>query len=100
MHKAHSLELKLEPSKKIVDLIKKNNENIFLVTFKTTANETKETLIEKAFFNLERSHSNLVFANDIQNKINCIVGNQQEVLDADTRESALDIFSREFFKKI
>lgn len=100
LHKAHSLELKLEPSKKIVDIIKKNNPKIFLVTFKTTASSTKEILIKKALFNLKRSSSNLVFANDIQHKINLIVTEENEVLSAENRESALEIFTAEFFKII
>ena len=100
LHNAHLLELKLRPSKKIVDIIKKNNPKIFLVTFKTTAGSTKEILIEKALFNLKRSSSNLVFANDIQHKINLIVTEENEVLSAESRESTLEIFTTEFFKRI
>jgi len=100
LHKAHSLELKLEPSKKIVDIIKKNSSEIFLVTFKATAGSTKEKLVEKALFNLKRSCSNLVFGNDIQNKINLIVTEDNEVLEAVDRASALDVFCGEFFRRI
>jgi len=100
LHKAHSLKLKLQPSSKIIDIIKKRNPQIFLVTFKTTAGETKEMLIEKSLFNLKRSSSNLVFGNDIEHKINLIVTEEDEVLSAETRESALEILATEFFKRI
>ena len=100
LHKAHSLELKLQPSKKIVDIIKKNNPNIFLVTFKTTAGSTKEILIDKALFNLKRSASSLVFANDIHQKINLIVTDKDEVLSFENRELALKGFSLAFFEGI
>jgi hypothetical protein len=100
LHKAHSLELKLQPSRKIVDIIKKSNPQIFLVTFKTTAGSTKEILIEKALFNLKRSRSDLVFANDIHNKINLIVTEDEKVLSSRSRESTLKLFSEEFFKRL
>ncbi len=100
LHKAHSLELKLKPSRKIVDIIKKSNPKIFLVTFKTTAGSTKEILIEKALHNLKISSSNLVFGNDIQHKINLIVTEENEVLSAENRESALEISTTEFFKRV
>ncbi len=99
LHKAHSLELKLEPSKKIVDIIKKINPEIFLVTFKTTAGSTKEVLIEKSRYNLNRSQSNMVFGNDIQNRINLIV-TEDEVFSAESRALMLELFVEEFFKKI
>lgn len=100
LHQAHSLELKLQPSRKIVDIIKKNNSEIFLVTFKTTAGSTKEILIEKALTNLKRSRSNLVFGNDIHQKLNLIVTDDDEVLSFENRESALEGFSLEFLERI
>ena len=100
LHKAHSLELKLQPSRKIVDSIKQNNPQIFLVTFKTTAGSTKEILVEEALYNLKRSFSNMVFGNDIQHKINLIVTDKDEVLSAENRASTLELFAMEFFKRI
>jgi len=97
LHRAHSLELKLKPSAKIVDIIKKSNPNIFLVTFKTTAGEIEEKLIEKSRYNLNRSQSDLVFGNDIQNKINLIV-TEDEVFRAESREEALSVFCRVFLE--
>jgi len=99
LHKAHSLELKLKPSAKIIDIIKKFNPHIFLVTFKTTAGEIEEILIEKSRYNLKRSQSNLVFGNDIQNRINLIV-TEDEVLKAKSREEALKVFFRVFWERI
>ena len=100
LHKAHSLELKLKPSSKIIDIIKKSNPHIFLVTFKTTAGETEEKLIEKSLYNLKRSQSNMVFGNDIQNKINLIVTEKEEVFRAESREAALGVFCRVFLERI
>jgi hypothetical protein len=85
------LELKLKPSAKIIDIIKKSNPHIFLVTFKTTAAETEETLVEKSRYNLKRSQSDLVFRNDIQNRINLIETEKKE---------ALKVFCRVFLEKI
>ena len=100
LHKAHSLELKLKPSRKIIDIIKKTNSTIFLVTFKTTAGESEDVLVEKSFYNLKRSQSNMVFGNDIKNKINLIVTEEEEVLRAESRGEALALFCRVFFRKI
>ena len=99
LHKAHSLELKLKPSTKIIDIIKKYNPHIFLVTFKTTAGETEETLVKKSQYNLKRSQSDLVFGNDIQKKINLIV-TEDEVFRAESREDVLSVFCRVFLEKI
>ena len=99
LHKAHSLELKLKPSAKIIDVIKKSNPHIFLVTFKTTAGESEEVLVEKSRYNLKRSQSNLVFGNDIQNRINLIV-TEDEILRTESREEALKAFCRMFLEKI
>ena len=99
LHKAHSLALKLKPSRKIIDIIKKTNPTVFLVTFKTTAGESEEVLVEKSFYNLERSQSNMVFGNDIKNKINLIV-TEDEVFRVKSRDEALALFCRLFWIKI
>jgi hypothetical protein len=41
-----------------------------------------------------------VFGNDIHNKINLIVTEKNEVLSAENRASALEVFATEFFKRI
>ena len=99
LHKAHFLELKLKASAKIINIIKKSNPHIFLVTFKTTAGETEEKLIEKSRYNLKRSQSDMVFGNDIQNRINLIVTEKEEVFRAESREEALKVFCRVFWEK-
>lgn len=82
-----------------MDIIKKENDKIVLVTFKTTAGSSRDELIAKATYNLKRSFSDLVFANDIHNKINLIISEDEVVLARD-RVEALDSLTRLFFNHL
>ena len=100
LHKAHSLNLQLSPSKKIIDIIKEKRPDIFLVTFKTTAGSTEAELVSKSLYNLKRSRSDLVFGNDIQNQKNVVVTPENQTFCGEDRQSTLDIFCDEFFNRI
>lgn len=100
LHKAHSLSLKLNPSNKIIDLIKTKRPDIFLVTFKTTAGSSEEELVKKALHNLTRSQSDIVFGNDIHNKINVIVSSDESTLRGTDRQSTLDLFCSDMFGRL
>lgn len=54
----------LEPTEKLIDRIKKVRQDIYLVTFKTTSNDS-ESLVRKSSYNLLRSGCDMVFGNDI-----------------------------------
>jgi len=100
LHQAHSLNLKLNPSKKIIDIIKEKRPDMFLVTFNTTAGSTENELVTKALYNLKRSGSDLVFGNDIQNQTNIVVTPENQTFCGEDRESTLDIFCAEIFNRI
>lgn len=67
------IQMFLKPSDKIIDRIKKERPDIFLVTFKTTSNESEDTLQYKATDNLERCGADIVLGNDIKNHYNMLV---------------------------
>lgn len=71
---AGALTMQLKPSRKIIDGIRNTpnrhgvvRKDIFLVSFKATADATGQEQYEAALHNLKRSSSNLVFANDVVN---------------------------------
>lgn len=67
---AKRVEMVLSPADKIIDHIKKQRPDMFLVTFKTTSGLDEDAMAERAHENLERSKSDIVFANDIKNRTN------------------------------
>ncbi len=56
--------LKLTPTEKILEKIKRLNPNVFLVGFKAECNVSKKTLVERAFSKLKDAKADLVVAND------------------------------------
>lgn len=100
LHQAHSLNLKLRPSNKIIDLIKTSRPDIMLVTFKTTAGATEAELVAKASLNLQRSNSDFVFGNDIHSKINVVVLPNKQLIRGQDRQDTLDRFCLELIHKL
>lgn len=92
LHHINSVTLQLNPSQKIIDIIKATRPDIFLVTFKTSAGITKDELFKQAHHNLKRSNSDFVFANDIQNYQNFIVNRTGEILEAKDRNELVQLF--------
>ena len=82
-------EMKLTKANKIIDRIRVNRKDIFLVSFKTTSGLSKKETYAEALGNLKRSSSNLVFANDIKNKHNGVITPEEYPYWSDTREEAL-----------
>ncbi|MCE7987453.1 MAG: hypothetical protein DYG89_40315 [Caldilinea sp. CFX5] len=74
LHHIETLTLQMRPSDKIIDGIKRVRPDLMVVTFKTTAGVTADELFSQAFYNLQKSQSDLVFANDIQNYQRLIYG--------------------------
>ncbi len=91
LHHIETLTLQMRPSDKIIDGIKRTRPDLTVVTFKTTAGVTADELFAQAFYNLQKSQSDLVFANDIQNYQNMVVTATGERLVGSARRDALDL---------
>ena len=63
-----TLSLKLKPTPKIVDEIKKAKPQVFLVMFKAEHHVSDEELVERAFKALKHANADLVVANDVSRK--------------------------------
>jgi hypothetical protein len=91
LHHIKSLTLQMRPSDKIIDQIKHTRPDIFLVTFKTTAGVDENEMLSQALYNLKRSKSNLVLANDVQKRQNMVVTSEGENRTAENRQIAVNI---------
>lgn len=89
-HKVGGIDLKIAPSEKIIQKIRKERKDIFLVSFKTTSDEAKEELFKRSLANLKGSSSNIVFGNDIKNHYNMIVTPEEFPYHYETRSEALE----------
>jgi phosphopantothenoylcysteine decarboxylase/phosphopantothenate--cysteine ligase len=67
-HKLHSLDLKLKPTKKIIDHVKKVSPKTFLVAFRAEYKLSKKELIESAYTRLLESNADLIVVNDVGKK--------------------------------
>jgi phosphopantothenoylcysteine decarboxylase/phosphopantothenate--cysteine ligase len=67
-HKTHSLNLKLKPTQKIINSIKKLNPETFLVAFRAEYNLTKEELIESAYKRMQKADADLIVVNDVSKR--------------------------------
>ena len=60
--------VKLKPTPKIVDVVKKVSPDVFLVAFRAESNLSDEELIESAYSRLKKAKADLITANDIGRK--------------------------------
>jgi hypothetical protein len=90
----------LKPSNKLIDTIRIERKDIFLVSFKATSGLDKQEAYAKALRNLKRSSSNLVFVNDIKNNHNGVVTPEEFPYWGDSREHALDILCDMTLKRL
>ena len=67
-HKLHSLDLKLKPTKKIIDDVKKASPKTFLVAFRAEYKLSKKELIESAYKRLLEVNADLIVVNDVGKK--------------------------------
>jgi len=67
-HKLHSLDLKLKPTKKIIDHVKKVSPKTFLVAFRAEYKLSKKDLIESAYKRLLEANADLIVVNDVGKK--------------------------------
>lgn len=67
------IELKIEPTKKLISKIRKHRKDIFLVGFKHTCNKTLDEQYIAGLNLLKESSANLVLSNDAGTKFNMII---------------------------
>ena len=92
-----NLILKLKPTVKIVDRIKKWDPNIFLVKFKVEANLQKKELIERAYKSMLDSNADLMVANDLKD----MKGENQKAFIIDPKKAIISCNTkREIAKKL
>lgn len=83
--------LRLKPTIKIVDQIKKWDPKVFLVKFKVEDNKNKSELIEIAFKSMLHSKADLIVANDLRNIKEknhraFIIDHQKNIVSCKTKE--------------
>jgi phosphopantothenoylcysteine decarboxylase/phosphopantothenate--cysteine ligase len=67
-HKTSTLDVKLETTPKIIDVVKKTSPNAFLVAFKAEYNVSDKELIKNAYQRLKEAKADLIVANDVARK--------------------------------
>jgi phosphopantothenoylcysteine decarboxylase/phosphopantothenate--cysteine ligase len=67
-HELHSLELKLKPTAKIIDSVRKVSPETFLVAFRAEHRLPKKELIESAYKRLQKAKADLIVVNDVGKK--------------------------------
>jgi phosphopantothenoylcysteine decarboxylase/phosphopantothenate--cysteine ligase len=67
-HKLDSLDLKLKPTKKIIDCVKKVSPKTFLAAFRAEYKLPKKDLIESAYKRLFEANADLIVVNDLGKK--------------------------------
>jgi len=83
--------MKLTPATKIVQKIRKERKDIFLVAFKTTCGATEDEQFLTGLHLLKSSSCNLVLANDTKTRTNMIITPEQARYTVTTnREAALE----------
>ncbi len=66
--KTSTLDVKLEPTPKIIDVVKKISPRVFLVPFKAEYNVSDQELIQRAYERLKEAKADLIVANDVSRK--------------------------------
>lgn len=67
-HKLKELDLKLKPTKKIIDTIKKISPKTYLVAFRAEYKLPKQELIDSAYARLQEAKADLIVVNDVSKK--------------------------------
>lgn len=74
----------LTPSDKVLNRIRKQRKDIFLVAFKTTADATDSEMFEAGLNLLKKNSCNLVLVNDIVRKENFIITPEESIYRTDS----------------
>ncbi len=102
-HKIDMLELKLKPTKKIIDQVKSISPETFLVAFRAEHKLSKKKLIESAHKRLLEAKADLIIVNDIAKRDAGFATDTNEVYIVDKKKKAIHIpltTKREVAKKI
>jgi len=102
-HKLHSLDLKLKPTKKIIDDVKKVSPETFLVAFRAEYKLSKKGLIESAYERLLEANADLIIVNDVGKKGAGFGTETNEILIVDEKKKVVHIplaLKREVARKI
>jgi hypothetical protein len=82
--------MELTPTDKIINLIRANRKDIFLVGFKTTSGASEQEQFSKGLELMKKSSSNIVLANDVVTRKNLIITPEEGVYGSNmTREECL-----------
>jgi hypothetical protein len=88
-YRPYSMELKAVP--KLVNRVRKERKDIFLISFKTTCGLSEQAQYLAGLELLKRSSSNLVLANDVQTRTNMIITPEEAAYHVTKdRDEALD----------
>lgn len=93
-------EMHIEPSEKIIDRIRKQRKDIFVVSFKTTSGVGRDETYKKGLLSLKKNSSNLVFANDIKDKINMVITPEEFPYESKTRDEAVKTLAEITYKRL
>ena len=86
-----NLNLKMTPTKKIIDEVKKWRRELILVAFKAEFDVSAESLIERAYKKLKQCDADLIVANDL-NRMGCGYGSDtNEVYIIDRKKNILHL---------
>lgn len=102
-HKLHSLDLKLKPTKKIIDHVKKVSPKTFLVAFRAEYKLSKKELIESAYKRLLEANADLIIVNDVGKKGAGFGTETNEILIVDREKKVVHVplaLKREVARKI
>lgn len=73
----HDLQIQLYPSEKVINKIRKERKDIFLVGCKTTTSASVDDMFEAGLKLLKKASCNLVLVNDLHTKMNMIITPEQ-----------------------
>jgi len=90
-YKVESVELKIIPTPKIIDMVKRVSPETFLVAFKAEYGLSEEKLIEKGFERLVSSNSDLIVVNDVSKPDRGFRADTNEVYIVDRDQNVVHI---------
>ena len=90
-HKLHSLDLKLKPTQKIIDHVKKVSPKTFLVAFRAEYKLSKKELIESAYKRLLEADADLIVVNDVGKKGVGFGTETNEIFILDKKKNAIHV---------
>lgn len=102
-HKLGMLSLKLKPTKKIIDSVKKASPKTFLVAFRAEYNLSKEDLIESGYERLLNANADLIVVNDVGKEGAGFGTETNEAVIIDRKKKTIDVplaHKREVARKI